>query len=129
MPGPRLWDSAGSRYNHYDTVMKGGTVEENQAEDATITRAEVRHVANLARLALSAEEEERFQQQLSGVFAHFQKLSALDTERIPPTAQVIPLENVMRPDVVAPSLPAADVLANAPEREGDQFRVRAILDF
>ncbi len=109
--------------------MKGGTVAENQAEDAAITRAEVRHVANLARLALSAEEEARFQQQLSGVFAHFQQLSALDTERIPPTAQVIPLKNVMRPDAVAPSLAAADVLANAPEREGDQFRVRAILDF
>ena len=95
----------------------------------TITRADVEHVANLARLALSPEEEERFQHQLSAVFEHFQKLSALDTEQIPPTAQVIPLKNVMRPDVVEPSLHDLEVLANAPDREGDQFRVRAILDF
>ena len=101
----------------------------NTEQPDTITRADVRHVADLARLALSAEEEARFQQQLSAVFAHFQKLSALDTDRIPPTAQVIPLTNVMRPDAVEPSLPEQDVLANAPDREGDQFRVRAILDF
>ncbi len=101
-----------------------------EAEDAnTITRADVQHVASLARLALSAEEEERFQHQLSAVFEHFQMLSALDTEQIPPTAQIIPLKNVMRPDTVEPSLSEQDVLANAPDREGDQFRVRAILDF
>ena len=101
-----------------------------EAEDAdTITRADVQHVADLARLALSPEEEERFQHQLSAVFEHFQKLSALDTEQIPPTAQVIPLTNVMRPDTVEPSLTEQEVLANAPDREGDQFRVRAILDF
>ncbi len=95
----------------------------------SISRADVQHVANLARLALSPDEEERFQHQLSAVFEHFQKLSALDTEQISPTAQVIPLRNVMRPDAVEDSLPEQDVLANAPDREGDQFRVRAILDF
>ena len=101
-----------------------------EARDAdTISRADVQHVASLARLALSAEEEARFQHQLSAVFEHFQKLSALDTEQIPPTAQVIPLKNVMRPDTVEPSLSEQDVLANAPDREGNQFRVRAILDF
>ena len=108
---------------------KGNEPVKDPEPTAAITRADVRHVADLARLALSDEEEARFQHQLSGVFAHFQQLSALDTEQIPPTAQVIPLQNVMRPDAVAPSLPAPDVLANAPEREGDQFRVRAILDF
>lgn len=94
-----------------------------------ITRADVQHVAELARLALSPAEEERFQHQLSAVFEHFQKLSDLDTEHISPTAQVIPLTNVMRPDAVGPSLMQDSVLANAPEQEDDQFRVRAILDF
>lgn len=109
--------------------MKGNPdLKQSESPDA-ITRADVQHVANLARLALSPEEEERFQHQLSAVFEHFQKLSDLDTEHIPPTAQVIPLKNVMRPDAVEPSLPEHDVLANAPDREGDQFRVRAILDF
>ncbi len=100
---------------------------DSQRSDS-ISRADVQHVANLARLALSPEEEERFQHQLSAVFEHFEKLSALDTEQIPPTAQVIPLRNVMRPDTVEPSLSEQDVLANAPDREGDEFRVRAILD-
>jgi aspartyl-tRNA(Asn)/glutamyl-tRNA(Gln) amidotransferase subunit C len=104
------------------------TLKDSKQTDA-ITRADVQHVASLARLALSAEEEERFQHQLSAVFDHFQKLSALDTKQIPPTAQVIPLKNVMRADAVEPSLPEEDVLANAPDREEDQFRVRAILDF
>lgn len=106
----------------------GAVVTDSECSDA-ISRADVQHVANLARLALTAEEEERFQHQLSAVFEHFQQLSALDTEQIPPTAQVIPLKNVMRPDTVEPSLSEQDVLANAPDREGDEFRVRAILDF
>ena len=109
--------------------MKGDVTVKDPEHTETITRADVQHVASLARLALSPNEEERFQHQLSAVFEHFQKLSALDTEQIPPTAQVIPLKNVMRPDVVEPSLTEQDVLANAPDREGDQFRVRAILDF
>ncbi len=94
-----------------------------------ISRKDVQHVADLARLALSPEEEERFQHQLSAVFEHFAMLNELDTEHISPTAQVIPLTNVMRPDAAEPPLPKEDVLANAPDREEDQFRVRAILDF
>ena len=109
--------------------MKGEVTVQDSEHTETITRADVQHVASLARLALSPDEEERFQHQLSAVFEHFQKLSALDTEQIPPTAQVIPLKNVMRPDTVEPSLTEQEVLANAPNREGDQFRVRAILDF
>ena len=109
--------------------MKGNPAVKESEHSEAITRADVQHVANLARLALSPAEEERFQHQLSAVFEHFQKLSDLDTAQIPPTAQVIPLKNVMRPDAVKPSLSDQDVLANAPDREGDQFRVRAILDF
>jgi aspartyl-tRNA(Asn)/glutamyl-tRNA(Gln) amidotransferase subunit C len=55
-------------------------------------------------------------------------LQRLDTEAISPTAQVIPLQNVMRPDIVTPSLPKADVLANAPAAEEDCFKVKAILE-
>lgn len=109
--------------------MKGVVLVKDRKDSDTISRADVQHVASLARLALSDEEEERFQHQLRAVFEHFAKLSDLDTEQISPTAQVIPLKNVMRPDTVASSLTDEEVLANAPDREDDQFRVRAILDF
>jgi len=94
-----------------------------------ITLKDVEHVAWLARLGLTDEEKERFRQQLSAILEHFQKLQQLDTTPIPPTAQVIQLTNVMRDETVRPSLPKDDVLANAPDREGDQFKVRAILEF
>ena len=93
-----------------------------------LTRDEVLHIAKLARLGLSDEDVPRFQEQLSEILDHFESLKALDTEGVPPTAHPLPLESVMRDDAIAPSLPVADVLANAPLTEGDAFRVRAVLD-
>ncbi|MCS7178197.1 MAG: Asp-tRNA(Asn)/Glu-tRNA(Gln) amidotransferase subunit GatC [Anaerolineae bacterium] len=91
-----------------------------------LTREEVEHIANLARLALTEEEKERFRQQLSAVLEYAARLQELDTEAIPPTATVLPLRNVMRPD--EPRAPAAreDILANAPEAEEYCFKVPAI---
>jgi aspartyl-tRNA(Asn)/glutamyl-tRNA(Gln) amidotransferase subunit C len=94
----------------------------------TLSREEVAHVAELAKLGLTEEELEEFRQQLSSILDYAQMLTELDTDDISPTAQVIALENVMREDQVASSLSKGDVLANAPAREDDSFRVPLILD-
>ena len=86
------------------------------------------HIARLARLGLTETELERLREQLSNILENFQILQQVDTTDVPPTAQAIPLQNVTRDDEVAPSLPPDDVLANAPQREGDCFRVRAVLE-
>jgi aspartyl-tRNA(Asn)/glutamyl-tRNA(Gln) amidotransferase subunit C len=88
----------------------------------------VEHVAELAQLALSEREKDLFREQLSTILAYAERLQELDTDTIPPTANVLPLENVMREDEVHPSLPLADVLANAPEVENDCFRVPVVLE-
>jgi aspartyl-tRNA(Asn)/glutamyl-tRNA(Gln) amidotransferase subunit C len=93
-----------------------------------ITREDVDHVAELARLGLDAAERERMQAQLGQILEYVQVLQQLDTAAIPPTAQVIPLRNVMRPDVVQPSLPVEGVLANAPAHEEAFIRVAAVLE-
>jgi aspartyl-tRNA(Asn)/glutamyl-tRNA(Gln) amidotransferase subunit C len=89
---------------------------------AGLSRSDVEHVAFLARLGLSDEELERFQGQLNHIVDQYAKLAELDTDAIPPTAQVIELENILRDDTVTPSLPADAVLGNAPARS-DAFVV------
>ena len=93
-----------------------------------ITREDVDHVAYLARLGLDEAERERLRVELDQILEYMQVLQQLDTTTIPPTAQVIPLHNVMRPDVVRPSLSVDEVLANAPAREDTLFRVAAVLE-
>ena len=94
---------------------------------AALTRADVEHVAHLARLGLTDAELGRLEGQLNTILDRYAKLAELDTDAIPPTAQTIELENILRDDVALPSLPAEAVLANAPERDGDFFVVPAIL--
>jgi aspartyl-tRNA(Asn)/glutamyl-tRNA(Gln) amidotransferase subunit C len=94
---------------------------------AALTRADVEHVAHLARLGLTDAELARLEGQLNTILDRYAKLAELDTDAIPPTAQTIELENILRDDVALPSLPAEAVLANAPERDGDFFVVPAIL--
>jgi aspartyl-tRNA(Asn)/glutamyl-tRNA(Gln) amidotransferase subunit C len=94
---------------------------------ASLTRADVEHVAYLARLGLTEEELARLEGQLNHILEQFAKLAELDTDAIAPTAQVIELENILRDDVARPSLPVDAVMANAPQREGDFFVVPAIL--
>jgi len=89
---------------------------------------EVEHIAELAKLGLTEEEVERFSQQLSAILEYAQRLQELDTDAIPPTAQVITLQNVMRPDEVRPSFPREDILANAPAAEKGCFKVHAVLE-
>jgi len=93
-----------------------------------LSRAEVEHIAELAKLELTEEEKIKFCEQLSAILEYAEMLQQLDTEAIPPTATVLLLQNVMRPDEVAPSLPQEDILANAPDAAEGCFRVRAILE-
>ncbi len=94
---------------------------------ATLTRADVEHVAHLARLGLSDEELARLEGQLNHILDQYAVLSELDTDHIPPTAQTIELENILREDEARPSLVADDVLAIAPSRSGSHFIVPPIL--
>jgi aspartyl-tRNA(Asn)/glutamyl-tRNA(Gln) amidotransferase subunit C len=94
---------------------------------AALSRRDVEHVAHLARLGLTDEELTRLETQLNHIMEQYEKLAELDTSDIPPTAQTIELENILRPDAVTPSLPVDAVMSNSPEREGDLFVVPAIL--
>jgi aspartyl-tRNA(Asn)/glutamyl-tRNA(Gln) amidotransferase subunit C len=95
---------------------------------ARLTREEVLHIARLARLGLSEEEIGRLQEQLSNILENFEVLKQVDTANVLPTAQPNALCNVMKDDVVQPSMPQEDVLANAPRREGEFFRTRPVLE-
>jgi len=93
-----------------------------------LTRADVEHVAQLARLALRDDEIEELTQQLGVILDHAASVSALDTDDVPPTAHPLPLVNVLRPDTPRPSLDRDEVLAMAPSSEDGRFRVPRILD-
>ena len=92
-----------------------------------LTQEEVRAIAELARLELSDDDVARYQRQLSDILAYFQKLEELDTSQIDPTSSVLPLTSVMRADEAGPALSVDEVVANAPDSDGAQFRVRAVL--
>ena len=92
-----------------------------------LTRADVEHVALLARLGLREDELERLQGELNHILDQYASLARLDTDAIPPTSQTIELENILRDDRVTPSLPVEVVLATAPATEGDFIVVPAII--
>jgi len=92
-----------------------------------ITRADVEHVALLARLELNEEEKELYTRQLGKILEYAAILQELDTTEVPPTAHVLPLHNVFREDRVSGHLPVEEVLANAPDREGNYFKVPRII--
>jgi aspartyl-tRNA(Asn)/glutamyl-tRNA(Gln) amidotransferase subunit C len=93
-----------------------------------LTRADVEHVARLARLALTEDELERFTEQLGVILEHAAQVASLDTEGVAPTAHPLPLVNVFRADEVQPSLDRDEVLAMAPAAEDGRFRVPRILE-
>lgn len=93
-----------------------------------VSREEVLHIAHLARIALTESEIDRLSEQLSNLLESFEILQQVDTTDVPPTAQSVALQSVMRDDKVFPSFPPDDILKNAPRREGDLFRVRAVLE-
>ena len=94
---------------------------------ATLSRADVEHVAHLARLGLTDEELGRLEGQLNHILDQYTILAEVATDHIAPTAQTIELENILRDDVARESLGVEDVLANAAAREGDYIVVPAIL--
>lgn len=94
----------------------------------TLTLAEVEHIAELARLDLTDEEKERFREQLSAILEYAGKLQSVDTGAIPPTFSVLPDRSVLRPDRSHPGLSPEDLLRNAPQAEGGQFRVPPVLE-
>jgi aspartyl-tRNA(Asn)/glutamyl-tRNA(Gln) amidotransferase subunit C len=93
-----------------------------------LTREEVLHVAKLARVGVTDEDVERFQQQLSVILDHFDVLNNVDTSEVEPTTHTLPLHSVMAADVPAPSLTQDQVLANAPMAQEGHLRVRAVLE-
>ena len=94
-----------------------------------LTREEVMDIAALARIGLTSEEIDTLRAELGDILAHVNQLSELDTEAIPPTAQVIDLQDVLAPDEPRPSYPVDLILANAPEREGNYFKTKAVLGY
>jgi aspartyl-tRNA(Asn)/glutamyl-tRNA(Gln) amidotransferase subunit C len=97
-------------------------------DGARISMKDVEHVARLSRLELSASEKERMRKELDGILSYIDKLRALDTRGVEPTSHAVPLTNVMRDDTEVASLPQDEMLANAPDRHGELFRVPKIIE-
>lgn len=89
---------------------------------------DVKHIAALAKLGLDGSEIENFREQLSNILDNFEILKQVSTENVEPTAQSIWLTNVLREDEVEGSLTVHEVLANAPSKEEQCFRIRAVIE-
>ena len=92
-----------------------------------ITPDQVRHVARLARLALDDQQLARYAQQLESILEYIAKIQEVDVSGVEPMAHAVPLSNVLRDDVVGPSLPLEKVLQNAPETDGPFFKVPKVI--
>jgi aspartyl-tRNA(Asn)/glutamyl-tRNA(Gln) amidotransferase subunit C len=97
------------------------------SRDGTLSRDEIAHLARLARLAVTDEELDLFAGQLDVILDAVARVGEAAADDVPPTTHAVPMTNVMRPDVVEPSLPREVVLAGAPAAEDDRFRVPRIL--
>lgn len=95
---------------------------------AEITREEIRHIAELAKLRLTDEEIDLYRDQLAEILAHFRALEALDTSDVPPTQHVLDLQNVLRLDEAQDSVSREDALANAPRQRDGFFDVPAVIE-
>ena len=93
-----------------------------------LSRDDVLHIALLARLGLTDTEVERLSEQLSNILENFEVLQQLDTSSIPPTAHSVALQNVMRDDEITVSFSPSEILANAPRKDENFFRVKAVLE-
>jgi aspartyl-tRNA(Asn)/glutamyl-tRNA(Gln) amidotransferase subunit C len=111
-----------------DSDLAESNLAESAAADHTIDRADVAHLARLARLALSDEELDRFAGQLEVIITSVARVAEVAADDIPPTSHSVPLTNVMRDDVVRPGLTQEEALAGAPAAEQGRFRVPRILD-
>jgi aspartyl-tRNA(Asn)/glutamyl-tRNA(Gln) amidotransferase subunit C len=93
-----------------------------------LSREEVLHIAALCKLGVTDADVENFREQLSNILENFTALQKLDTAGVAPTAQSVALQNVIKNDEVKISLPQEDVLANAPQRDGEFFKVKIVLE-
>lgn len=96
--------------------------------DTHLTLEEVRAIAELAKLDLSDDEVQLYAQQITDILQYFTLLQEVDTAHIAPTASVLPVVNVLRPDTPEPPLTPAEVTRNGADTEDDQFRVSAVLN-
>ncbi len=94
----------------------------------SLTLADVEKIADLARLELTDEEKSQYRKQLSAILDYAAVLDELDLTDVVPTAHAVTRRNIMREDVMEPSLPIEDVLHNAPQEAQDQFLIQAVLD-
>lgn len=94
----------------------------------SITKKDVLHVADLARLELTADEQALYTAQLQRILTYVEKLSELDTKGVEPTTYTVPQNDTLRDDAVRPSLSREDALANAPDVERGCFKVPAIIE-
>jgi len=94
----------------------------------SLTIKEVEHIAKLARLELSAEQKERYREQLSAILDYIAKLRELDTKDVPPTAGGGLTQMTLRADEPRPSLSTDELLKNAPEAEDDQFKIPPVFE-
>ncbi|MBI4396211.1 MAG: Asp-tRNA(Asn)/Glu-tRNA(Gln) amidotransferase subunit GatC [Elusimicrobia bacterium] len=94
----------------------------------SLTDKDVNHVARLARLALTDEEREKYRGQLARILDYIRHLEKYDTKDVPPTSHVVPLSNVWREDEARPWADPESILANAPEREGNFFKVKKVIE-
>lgn len=93
-----------------------------------ITHDDVRSIAELARLELSDDEVAMYADQLTAILQYFEHLQAVDTSEVESIASVLPLTNVLRKDIIGPAFTPEEAIANAPESDDNQFRVRAVLE-
>ncbi|MGM9572715.1 MAG: Asp-tRNA(Asn)/Glu-tRNA(Gln) amidotransferase subunit GatC [bacterium] len=93
-----------------------------------INKQEIEHVAHLARLEIAEDKIEVFTEQMNNILEHISMLNKVDTDNVPPTYHVLPEKNVWREDVVKPSLPREEALANAPEQENGCFKVLKVIE-
>lgn len=92
-----------------------------------VSLEEVRHIAKLAKLKLKEDEEIKFQNELSQILEYMDKLNELDTTNVEPLSHPIPVENIFREDELKPSIPREEALKNAPDTDGEFFKVPKVI--
>ena len=100
----------------------------SDSQPTEFTAEQVRHLASLVRIELTPDEVEEFRTELASILSHIDALSEIDTEGVPPTNNGADLLNVQAADASRPAMPRSQILANAPQREDEYFRVHAVLD-
>jgi len=99
-----------------------------QLQIMKITKKDVEYVANLARIEFTEQEKEKFTRQLGKILEYMDKLNKLDTGNVPATSRVLPLKNVFREDESVRSDSFQDIISNAPEKEGNYFKIKKVIE-